>query len=98
MTVSLGVLTIPRCQRCLAAPCQCVRLVPAGPHLPPIPPWPADREPDFVAWVWYARNGVRYGKVVDSALVSWVRHRFVRPTPTWVYVLRLGDLTSFYTG
>lgn len=74
------------------------RVLPAGPHLPPLPDWPAGREPDFVAWQHYARNGVQYGRRLDSALVSWVRHRFVRPVPTSVYVLRLANLTSLYVG
>jgi hypothetical protein len=51
--------------------------------------WPADREPDFVAWLRYAQ---------DKALVSWVRDRLVAPKPHVVYVLQCAVPDTFYVG
>ncbi len=72
--------------RDLAVPAEVSR-----PAMPVIPAWPADREPNFVAWWQYNhRNG--------RGLVDWVRHRFIEPAPHVVYVLRLGEPTAVYVG
>jgi hypothetical protein len=70
--------------------------VPADAPRPPVPTatWPAGKEPDFVAWMHYVGDGaVKHQEgargVYDSALVAWVRHRFVQPEPHVVYLLRL---------
>jgi hypothetical protein len=81
-------------------PAAAVPGVPAELERPPVPllTWPWDREPSFLAWLHYAG---------DTALTSWVRHRFGRvsadceyepPVPHAVYLIRSATPGTFYVG